>query len=155
MSRSDLNAIPRIVHTCELGGDAYVTASQAMEEINHLMGATKPQQYVGRLGSDLVVPPSLLARLLRASRGEHVEVGRLVFVGHPSIKDQVNDLADAARKLGDLCRAGSALRAKIEAGIELQQERRHQIAVVADELAGGNVDEAQHKLAAILAAWEE
>lgn len=155
MSRRDLNAIPRIIEVCEVGGDARRTASSALEVLNHLMGATKSQQYVGRLGSDLVIPPAVLARLLRAASGERVELGRLVFVGHPSLREQASELADAARKLSDLCRAGSSLRAQVEATLTTQQERRHQVAVIAEELVSGNVDEAQYKLALLLAAWEE
>lgn len=148
MSRRDLNAIPRIIEVCEVGGDARRTAS-ALEVLNHLMGATKSQQ------SDLVIPPAVLARLLRAASGERVELGRLVFVGHPSLREQASELADAARKLSDLCRAGSSLRAQVEATLTTQQERRHQVAVIAEELVSGNVDEAQYKLALLLAAWEE
>ena len=82
-------------------------------------------------------------------------MGRLVFVGQPSLREQASGLADAARKLSDRCRAGSSLRAQVEATLATQQERRHQVAVIAEELVSGNVDESQYKLASLLAAWEE
>lgn len=153
MSRTDLNAIPRIVSACEGQGDSFAIATAAYETINHLMGATRPGQFVSRLGSDLVVPPLVLARMLRASRGEHVELGRLVFLGNAPLKQQADDIGEAARKLIDLCRAGSALRGQVEASLEADKERRHQVAVIKDELLGGNIDAALEQLSGLLASW--
>lgn len=104
-------------------------------------------------GSDLVIPPLVVARMLRAARGEHVELGRLLFLGAPSLKEQGNEIADVARKLMDLCRAGSALRGQVEAGLEADKERRHQVAVIKDELLGGNIDAALEQLGGLLASW--
>lgn len=159
MSRSDLNAIPRIIEACENDGDGAaghgVRAAAAMVTINHLLGASQPREFVGRDGSDLVVPPLLLARLLRAARGEHVEVGRLVFLGKPTLQEQADDLAASARKLQDLVRAGGELRHQVQTQVETTQGIRHRIAGVAETLKGGDVDEAQVALAEILAGWEE
>lgn len=153
MSRTDLNAIPRIIEACEGGGDVYTRVQAAQETINHLMGATQHLEYVGYSGSDLVIPPLVVARMLRAARGEHVELGRLLFLGAPSLKEQGNEIADVARKLMDLCRTGSALRGQVEVGLEADKERRHQVAVIKDELLGGNIDAALEQLGGLLASW--
>lgn len=158
MSRTDLNAIPRIIEACEgpshiPTGDSCDRAVVARDTINHLMGATRTDQYVSRLGSDLVVPPLVLARMLRAAGGEHVELGRLIFLGNAPLKQQADDIAEAARKLMDLCRAGSTLRGQVEASLEADKERRHQVAVIKDELLGGNIDAALDQLSGLLASW--
>lgn len=155
MSRTDLNAIPRIIDDCE-GTGTWARANTVADTINHLMGATRPNEHVAASGSDLIIPPLVIARLLRAARGEHVELGRLVFAGNnAALRKQADDIADSARKLLDLCRAGSTLRQQVEAGLEAEKQRRQQVQVIADEISGGNIDEAQEHLAALLAGWEE
>lgn len=153
----DLNAIQRIIEACEgRCEDASVArmcptehphpraqgrAVTACETINHLMGATTNFEFVGVDGSDLVMPPLVVARILRAARGEHVELGRLVFTGAPStlLKEQavVGCNADALRR---------RLVAEIAATLGDRADGRCS--------TWTRVDEAQAKLADLLSSWE-
>ena len=138
---SDLNAIERIIAACEGGGCGtadHVTAGT----INHLMGAVVQDEFVGSDGSDLILPPLMLAKMLRAARGEHVELGRLVFAGAPStlLKDQT------------------------VVGCDANALRRRLVVAISEALGGRDarrrctswtrVDTAQAMLADLLASWE-
>lgn len=155
---SDLNAIQRIIEACEGrcedGSVARLRPTEpphprtqgrtvtACETINHLMGATLNYEFVGVDGSDLVMPPLVLSRMLRAARGEHVELGRLVFTGAPS----------------------TALKEQAVAGCDANALRRRLVVAISEALGGRDaqrrctswtsVDAAQAMLAELLASWE-
>lgn len=162
MGRGDINAIQRIIEACEHSKDA------AVEVINHLLGATKHHEFVGDFVTDLAVSPVLVAKLLRAARGERVELGRLSFgaSGDPSVvrlgaeigmsllRKATDETAACARNLQSLFLSGSSLRAQVNAVLLVQRERRHQVEAAAEALRGGDADEAAHQLATLLASWE-
>lgn len=160
---SDLNAIQRIIEACEGrcedGSVARLRPTEpphprtqgrtvtACETINHLMGATLNYEFVGVDGSDLVMPPLVLSRMLRAARGEHVELGRLIFTGVPATKEQ----AVAGHVRGEVGGGTDAL-------------RRRLVVAISEALGGRDaqrrctswtrVDAAQAMLADLLASWE-
>jgi len=160
MGRGDINAIQRIIEACEHSKDA------AVEVINHLLGATKHHEFVGDFVTDLAVSPVLVAKLLRAARGERVELGRLSFgaggdpsvvrlgaeIGMSLLRKATDETAACARNLQSLFLSGSSLRA--QAVLSVQRERRHQVEAAAEALRGGDADEAAHQLATLLASWE-
>jgi hypothetical protein len=159
MGRGDINAIQRIIEACEHSKGA------AVEVINHLLGATKHHEFVGDFVTDLAVSPVLVAKLLRAARGERVELGRLSFgaSGEPSsvaesgmamLRKAADEATACARNLQSLFLSGSSLRAQVNAVLLVQRERRHQVEAAVEALRGGDTDEAAHQLATLLASWE-
>lgn len=87
-----LRAIDRIIAAAESppvgrgGVRAWAQARACADEINHLLGAVKTDEYCGASDGNLVLTTELLARLLRAARGERVDAGRLLF--NPTAADR-------------------------------------------------------------------
>ncbi len=83
MSAERIQALPRIVAACEApaptGARHGAQARAAADEINHLLGAVKSDEYAGTNGANLDISPDLLAALIRAAKGERVLIGRLLF----------------------------------------------------------------------------
>lgn len=160
MGRGDINAIERIIEACECSKD------DAVEVINHLLGATKHHEFVGSFVTDLTVSPELIAKLLRAARGERIELGRLSFGGDkPLLAKAADELTRCARSLRDVFQSGSSLRAQVGAALQSQNEkhhalllvhgeRRHHVESALEALRSGDADEAAHQLATLLASWE-
>jgi len=83
MSAERIQALPRIVAACEAqlpaGARHGAQARAAADEINHLLGAVKSDEYAGTNGANLDISPDLLAALIRAAKGERILIGRLLF----------------------------------------------------------------------------